>query len=259
MPAVDLRRLERSLAALQQHVADPPALRRAVVDLLEFYADRTRRSSRAAQAFSVARAYHPPPAVMTALERALCQALEGRPELAPPVAGELWAEGSLEARRLAALLMSLIPLPARMEWVESKAQEGGAQGSLEPLAGCAVQGLLNEPERRRMRRLRGWLRQGDGLRRLALIALRSLAERGESEQLPALLRLMRGLAGAEEGRERLALADALAALAHRSPPETARWVMDGLDEGWLNPHVARAALEAFPLEQQEQIRWRLRP
>jgi|Deesub1362A_J573_1020465.scaffolds.fasta_scaffold02986_2 hypothetical protein len=258
MPAVDPRRLDRALANLQEQVADPPAARRAIIDLLEFYAKRVRRGSHLLAHASAERAYQAPPAVMGALERALLGALQPRRELAAPLAEELWEEGSLEARSLASSLVCLLPPSDALAWVEGKAQRQGTSASMHALAACAASVLADEGPGRAIRRLRAWLAAAGGLRRLALAALAGLVEKGGDEWIPPVMRTLKGLAVAAERAERRALAEIIVALSRQSPQETTRWIMDGLREGWLSPLVVRAALPGLPESQRMMIRPMLR-
>lgn len=109
MPAIDLARLKIQAANLAESFGDPPAFLRGLTNLLEFYTNRTMRSSQVARKLSLP-TFHTPAPVLRQVERELAPLASSMPAEAIALTEALWTSSSLESRLLAARLLGAIPL-----------------------------------------------------------------------------------------------------------------------------------------------------
>jgi hypothetical protein len=108
MPAVDIARLRIQSAGVTDHFGDPAQLLRALHDMFDFYADRTRRPGRLASPVTVLPSYNIPPPALHQLEADLGFQAENRADETIALADALWEDGYLESRLLAAYLLGRI-------------------------------------------------------------------------------------------------------------------------------------------------------
>ena len=109
MPAVDLSRLKKQAAALADLFDQPEAFLRALHEMLELYVNRTLRTKNVAAPISVLPSYRTPSIVLRQIENELNLIANRKPAEALILADELWDDGYLETRLLAAFLLGRIP------------------------------------------------------------------------------------------------------------------------------------------------------
>jgi hypothetical protein len=108
MPAIDLARLKKQTAQLADIFSEPSAFLRELREILEFYVNRSLRSSGVAPS-SVLPTYRTPAVVLRQIETELGPVAEQQPIQALELADALWDEGWLETKLLAAFLLGRIP------------------------------------------------------------------------------------------------------------------------------------------------------
>jgi hypothetical protein len=93
------------------------------------------------------------------------------------------------------------------------------------------------------------------LRGLALLALAVEVATPAFEDLPSVFRMARGQADSVQGETRQALFALVRALAQRSPPETARFLLDDLPDGGAGTRrLVREVLTEFPPRHRAALR-----
>ena len=108
MPAIDLARLKKQTAYLADVFGEPAVFLRELLEVLEFYVNRSLRSQSVAPS-SVLPTYRTPVVVLRQIEKELGPVAEGQPLRALELADALWDEGWLETKLLAAFLLGRIP------------------------------------------------------------------------------------------------------------------------------------------------------
>jgi hypothetical protein len=256
MPAIDLERLTRDVTAVGDAFAEPGLLRRRCVDLLTFYADRTRRPTSSDMAVEKASALGTPNPVLDALGRELIARAQAQPGLALPAADALWEAGYRETCIVAASLLGALQSVEVLDWIEGRARLCRDFPSLQALAEKGLRGWRSSQAKTLVSRCEAWL--GDRAKRvraLGLLSLAALAEEASFEKIPMLLRLINGQLGAARDEVARALQVLLRALARRSPAEAAHYLLEELQSGGKNARrVARRVLDAFPERQRESLR-----
>lgn len=108
MPAIDLSRLRIQVARLGENYNNQSGFVRELHELLEFYTNRTKRSSQIAQRIDLP-SYHTPGPVLRKIERELVPRINQFPAQGVLLAKELWKNGSLEYRLIAARITGMLP------------------------------------------------------------------------------------------------------------------------------------------------------
>jgi hypothetical protein len=108
MPAIDLSRLKTQAARLADNFSNQMGFIHEMHAMLELYTNHTMRASQVARRLSLP-TYHTPAPVLRLIERELIPLADQYPLKATILAAELWKDGSLESRLLAARLTGMIP------------------------------------------------------------------------------------------------------------------------------------------------------
>lgn len=259
MPAVDPRRLAQDLRLLQDSLDDPAAFTRAVLERLELYADRARRSGLEDEVAGGERALHVRAPVLRALSREFARFAADQPGRGLRAADLLWEAGWRESRVLAISMLQAIPRSNTVTRVQRWAESTKDRRVLHALAEVGMAGLRRSSPAGFLRAVRSWLRDGrERPRLLALLALHAAAEDDEFQDLPGLLRSLAGVAGEVRGESRRALRELIRALARRSPAEAASFLLLEFQRQpqALAPMIQQA-LPSFPARQQAVLSERL--
>lgn len=256
MPAIDPDRLTRQVSAVAAAIGDPTELRRRTLDLLEFYADRTRRPGASTEVDDVPPSFGAPRPVMRSLTASLVGAASGRPERALSAAEALWRADYRESRLLAAALVGSVSGDEAAEWVERHAATANDNVVLAEIAGRGLAGLCAADPLALVGHLPRWLDSSKRpVQHLALLAIASAADDPEFHQLPRLFPLLAGRSGSFRGEIRKAFTSAIRALAHRSPPETTHFMLAELASGEAGAiRLARNILDVLPEDSAARLR-----
>ncbi len=257
MPSVNPTRLAQQAQGLAELLATPQALQRAAVELFDFYADRTLRSGRRSGAHLSPRAFGAPNPVVRAAERSVAAGARERPECVWPAAQALWRVGYRETSLLAIALLASLAEDEVGQWAAEVAAGCRDPIVLEALADRGLSAWRRADPPRFLRAAGSWLRPKGSvaLQAFALLALRAAVHDPEFEDLPGLIKLIHGLAARVRGERLRALQELVRALARRSPPEAARFLLDELQKGGEPAaRLAKRSLEAFPARYQQTIR-----
>ncbi|MGD2253100.1 MAG: DNA alkylation repair protein [Anaerolineales bacterium] len=256
MPAIDPLRLEREIDKLVEAIDDPAALRRHSLDLLGFYADRTRRSASAKGARGTTKSLGVPRPVLRILGHALHQQAPEQPQSALAAADSLWEAGYRETQFMAAALLGGLDDDEVPAWAEEHIGGCRDYAALQELAERGLAGWRTGSREAFLARASAWLETNNArLRGLALLALAVEVANPEFEDLPSVFGLARGQADSVRGETRQALFALVRALARRSPPETARFLLDDLaDERSGARRLVREVLKDFPPRHRAALR-----
>jgi hypothetical protein len=238
VPAVDRARLAHQVEQVAAAVAEPAVFRRRFQDLMEFYADRTRRPNPDAGGYGV------PAPVLKAVAAALND-LALTPDQTALVADVLWSMNVREARLTALALARSQPLEDVAARVLAWSDTTQDPDVLDELAGPALITLRRREAAAFLAMMEVGCRAPTGRQRA--FALRALAEAAADrsfQELPEVLRLLPSGPEAPVGDEARALSRLVAELARRSPGETLRLLRERLER--RQPAAYRLALIALP-------------
>ncbi|MEW5870289.1 MAG: DNA alkylation repair protein [Chloroflexota bacterium] len=260
MPAIQPVRLKQHAAQLAEKFADPAALVRGLHEMLEFYAERTRRPGQSGKPGPLAMAYKVHPPVLRQVYQELAPRASAAPEQALALCDVLWQQPYLEFRQLASLLLGVIPVEAPVEvtqrlqaWLVPSLEEHLVQALLSD----ALLSLRREQPQAIVQLAQDWLDRASVFHRhLGLAVLLPLINAPEFENLPVFFRLVHPLVRQSPSALRPDVLDVLEALARRSPKETAYFLRQTLslpncpDTPWF----IRQLLPVFPEEVQKRLR-----
>lgn len=263
MPTIRPAELRRQADAIADLVDQPEALEPALVKLLTFYTDRTRRAPNSMTSVEAARGFGVPRPVLQALMKSLGEALTSRPELRQRVVRALWASDYAETRELAAELLSQAAWPQVVDQVEEWARGSLDAGSIEALASRALRAWDRQDQVDAAGPLALWLHSSDPtLNRLGLLALESQVRRAPETDLPSYFPALQGLLGRFQGASQRVLLDVFGYLIEENPSETARFLMDELRRQNLDSacvSFVRRLLSSFPEPQRSELAHTLSP
>lgn len=251
MPAIDPARLRQQAVLVAQHYDNPPALKRSLRHMLEFYAERSSRFGQDAlpprsPTFRVRKP------VLREVLLALRQETGLSTENALALCDAFHEEAELEFGLLAVWLLGSLPASAADEvaarvqaWVTPLTEPR----LLDTLLTEGLSGMLKAEPDRCLSLAAEWLeRESPFYRKAGLKVLLSLARQPEYDGLPALFRLIQPLCRKAHASVRAELLDVLAALARRTPQETAYFLRQNLigAEGREAALILRKTLTHFP-------------
>jgi hypothetical protein len=263
MPAIDLSRLKLQAGRLSEYFSQPAAYVRALLELLDFYTNRTMRASQVARRLSLP-TYHTPVPVLRQVERELAPLADARPLESAALVPALWNSASLETRLLAARLLGMTP-PAAVMPLLSHLPDWLAQSTdkqvREALLTDAFSRVRTEAPEAFFILLEEWLNSPrSALQVWGLQALIPLLKQPDFENLPAVLRILRPAVLAAGPSTQLELQACLAAVEKISRTETLVFLRGLLADrptpGFLR--TLRRMLPGFSPELQNGLREMLR-
>jgi hypothetical protein len=224
MPAIDLARLKKQCAQLADLFNRPDEFVRALHGMLDFYVNRSLREVDSVAPASVLNTYRTPPVILKHIETELTPLATANPTQALELADQLWDEGWLEMRLLAASLLGRIPpreerlLPRLTAWT-MQVRDPSVRAALLTTSLVRLRRetpdqfllLVSEwlnPERQRM-----W---SNGIQ-----ALIPLIEDPEFHNLPPVFEMLAGIVETAPGALQTDFVDLFQALHRVSPTETA--------------------------------------
>jgi len=224
MPAINLARLKTQAARLVDNFSNPMAFLHELHEMLELYTNHTLRASQVVKRLSLP-TYHTPMPVLRQIERELAPLANQLPAKGVTLAVELWKDGSLESRLLAARLLGSIPpaeaIPALTRLPEWLAQSTDKE-IREALLTDALARLRRENPETLFLILENWLKtpRSAVLQIWGLQALVPILRDSHFENLPAVYRILRPAVRDAGPATQMELQACLAALEQVSPTET---------------------------------------
>ncbi len=243
---------------------EPASLVHALHEMLDFYADRTRRPGKTGAPPPLLQAYQVPNPVMRQLWQVIKPRIDEDPQAGLALADALWAEENMECRTLAVQILGRLPvippdgvLRRLSSWVMEETDQT-LQGLL--LTTGAARLRQEDPDQL-FRLAKFWLASTDRyIPRLGLQILLPLIDDPNFDNLPRIYRLLRPLTLRFPSEARPNFLQVIKALAKRSPQETVFFLRENLTGGQDSPLTAliRRSLSFFPDEHQASLRESLR-
>jgi hypothetical protein len=263
MPAIDLSRLKLQAARLSEKFGDPPAYVHELLEILDYYTNRTIRSTQVAQHLSLS-TYRTPKPVLRQIEKELEPLANARPAEAVTLTAALWEVASLETRLLAARLLGMIPPAQAMpgftrlpDWLGQSSDKEIQQALLVD----AMQRLRRENTEAYFILLEDWLKSNrSGTQIWGLNALVPLLSEPGFENLPAVFRILQPAIRAASPATQLDLQTCLVALSRVSITETLYFLREilGAKPSPMMLRTLRRILPALPEDLQSGLREALR-
>jgi len=253
MPAIDPGRLEREVEHIRTLLPDVGRVTRQASDLMERYADRTRRPGSTSR--SQPRLTVPHPVVMT-LARSLHAGTIGDVDAQGTLADSLWETEQTELRRTAAAMLSMRQDDGVPVLAERWARTCTNASVREELAGKGIQAWRDAQPEEALQQMKIWLEKPwTHVQAFTLLVLQELVAQPGFDNLPAIFHLLHPVSRFERREVRIALQALVEILIERSPPEAAFFIIDELASGHKRAvQLARKTLKAFPRDQQRLIR-----
>jgi hypothetical protein len=255
MPAIQPDLLQRQIDELLGQANEPSAFIRTAINLLDHYADRTKRPRSSAVKVEIAKVLRVPRPVM----KMLCMRLQ----LAPTRLSEewfeigsgLWGHATREARQLAACVLNKCPEDQVESLVESWVVACEDDEAIEYLALEGLKAWRVQDLERFYRTIVSWL--GDGRLRMRFMGILAFYGRSQDEdfnELPRMLSILSGTSAEVRGSSQRALSNLIRSLAEISPPEVAKFLIDDLRSKTPGAQrLAQASLSVFPVRLQHEI------
>jgi len=264
VPAIQPARLRHQAALLTQHFHEPEAFIRGLHYLFDFYADRTQHPGLSSRPSPLIDAYNVRPQVLRLIILEISPLVIEDPEQGLVLCDTLWKEPFLEFKSMGAILLGQIP-PNPAQRITDQAKTWIAPDLEEYTLGLILDhGLARirlENPQMLIQLIQTWLEDSDPFYRIiGLRTLLTLIEHPKYENLPVAYGLLQSFARSAPSVLRADLLDVLAALARRSPQETAYFLRQTLstpgaeDTAWL----IRQILSEFPPEIRENLRMTLK-
>jgi hypothetical protein len=258
MPAVELARLHHQIDHVLEAFGDAPRLRARCLDLLEFYAIRVRPGSSGGRTGTV-RSLGVPTAVMRTLEQGLGVRAEADLHAGAMAAETLWAIPVMEARWLAVSLLEKQPLEDLPSWIEDWSRTAEDPQLLERLAGGPLRRIWRSDPDRFWRTAAADLASDDASTTTILLALERIVPDLAPDELPRLFAVLEEAPIPMAGEAWRAYLEVVRVAARRSSPETARFLVDAIEQARPGgTRLARQTLSDFPPRQREALRHALR-
>jgi len=258
MPAVELSRLQHQLDHVTEVFGDPARLRSRCLDLLDFYAVRVRPGSSGGRTGTV-RSLGVPAAVMRALQQALVGRADADSYAGAMAAETLWATPVMESRWLAISLLERQPLASLPDWIATWSETAEDPQLLERLAVGPQRRLWRGDPDLFWRAAADDLHADGAPTTVALLALEEIVPDLNPDDLPRVFAVLEAAPVPVSGEAWRAYLEVVRVAARRSPPETARFLVDQIEHARPGAtRVARQTLSDFPPRQREALREALR-
>lgn len=251
MPAIDLARLGREVERLEGLFGSPGDLRRATVELLEFYAQRARR----APGMSGGRALDVPPPVVRAFGTALQAQARRTPAAALPAATALWEAPEREARWLACWVLSALPEEPAAAWLEARAADLEDALVLKVAVDRGLEAWRRSDGRAYAAQADRWIASPrSAVQALGLRALEAGLDLPELDDLQHAFQALGRLPRPVRGEARRAFESVLTSLADRSPAELTRFLVEEIERKAPGiEKLVRSLVVRLPHAQQERL------
>ena len=255
MPAIQLARLKTLSVQLADVFSQPGLFRRRLIDLLDFYSDRTYRPGQSGRNISLLPHFRIPQPVMRQIEVELGPLAAQNPEEAFQLMDIIWADGYLETRLLAVYLLSQVPpTPSGpiIKRIHAWAKPGEDSTVLSALLSSGSSRFQRECPDQWQAIIEDWMKSadpsamGNGLR-----ALLSLARDTEFGNLPVIFGLLIPSMQAVPSNLQADYLDLIEVLARRSAPETAYFLRQSINASG-DPSIGRLVRKALPFFNPEQ-------
>lgn len=255
MAAINPARLNEQIDDLLEYLDQPAAFRRKCLDILDFYADRTRRPTAKSAADDTPRAFRVPRPVLRAMGVRLKSSAQDDPELARLASSSLWEAGYRETRLLASAILSGQRHSLIGEWVIEWITTCDDRIAVADIARVGIQGWRKEDEKEFLDKCAEWIQSPKrSIRVFCLLALDAAVSDPGFSGLPAVFRMLVGKAASAQRDEKRALLQLVRMLADRSPLEATRFLLDEVKHhnGGVKAFI-RALIDQLPHKQRKLL------
>lgn len=255
MPAIQPELLQRQIDDLLSRVHDPRTFIRTCMNVLDYYADRTKRPRGAVAKVEIAKILRVPRPVMRTLCLRIQQFEGGESAHWLEISRGLWNQAIREARQVAAY--SLPKSPEAMITAEAEAWAVICEDD-EALTYLSSVGLKSWREKDRARfyaQAETWLADARvQIRHLAILALQARSGDDDFDELPLLLRILSGVSAQVRGSSQRSLSGLIRHLARISSPEVTKFLIDEIEADVQGARrLAQATMAAFPERLQAEL------
>lgn len=264
MPAIDLARLRKQTNRLADFFFLPEDFMKHLRETLDFYVNRTMRRSEKIALGSNLPTYRTPPVVIRQIENAIGSIAMENPHNALELADQLWDEGYLETRLLAAYLLGRISpqeerLLARLTAWNQQVRDPNVRAAL---LTTSLARIRKEAPAQFLVLVAEWLHPArQRLWPNGIQALIPLISDPDFENLPPVFEIIRPVLETSPGALQNDIQELINALYQVSPSETAFFLQEVL-KTTPNPLLAvtlRRILPALPPALQADLREQVRP
>jgi hypothetical protein len=264
MPAIQPARLKHQTAHLAAVFEQPEDFLKALINLLNFYADHTHRPGQGGVPLILLESYQVPGPVLREIIFELKPIARAKSQATLRLSQFIWQEPNLECRLIAAALIGQIPpfppeqtVDVIQEWLEIKPEDRIIQTLIDQGMGR----LRREQTAYYLDMVKEWLsRSSFDYRRYGLWALYYLAVDPDYRNLPEIFNLLTPFLRSIPNELRPDILNILQNLAHHAPQETAFLLKQNLNRSdasditWLT----RQLIQEFPQPIQVNLRESLR-
>lgn len=260
MPAIQLARLRLEVADLVEHFHQPEQFVKHLKELLEFYADRTRRPKLEGTPPPILKSFSIPQPLFRLILIEISPLAEMHPEATLNLADTCWAEPIIEFRQIAIHLLALIsPSPSErildrfLPWLEETVEES----LIQQIFDVGLTRLRNELQNEFLILIEKWLVSKEKKQQVfGLIGILSLINTNSFDNLPIVFRLLKVPLDHENKYFRPYLLNIFRKIAQISSQETGYFIKEALTNSptmeiqWL----ARHSISFFPAGLQSEIK-----
>lgn len=256
MPAINPERLAEEIMEIQKLVGDPQKLRSRVMDLFEFFSDRTRRSQSSLRLGHADKKFGVPQPVMHAVERGLIQSVSEHPELGSAIISEFWQVDYREIRHLSIALLFERSLDEVLAFSEIWSMETKDMELLSRLAQMLVLSWREERYRDFSQTTSSWLKENNTRRSIfTLLTFQTAVTRSDFSELPMIFQLLQAHDVPGNSELQRSFHSLLQVLIERSEAETARFLLDLVEKDVsTGRRLIRAVIEFFSPDQQSLLK-----
>ena len=260
MPAVDRTRLQTQIRLVTRSFHAPDEFVKHLLELYEYYSDRTYDPASSGQRYPTLRAYNVTPLVNRQFEFEFSKLCETDPRTSLEVIDQLWQQEKIEPRKLAAFLLGKMPLDYSAKVIDR------LQTWSKPTEDREMNQYLHEYGSARLRResinewlgiIHTWLESNEAHDQIfGLQSLLPLIHDPDYHDQPKLFALIFPLLANPNPRILFTLQVVIEALAERSPVETVytlKLILRGPHSAEI-PRFFRRLLPIFPAEQEQSFR-----
>ena len=260
MPAVEQTRLRTQTRLLIQRYASADDFVKGLIELYEFYSDRTYNPAVSGQHYPTLQAYNVTPLINRQFELEIGKLCQDNPLSSLDVIDRLWKQEKIEPRQLAAELLGKIPLEYSDQVIERLQKWSLPTEDRELINYLHEHGstrLRRESNSEWMKVIRTWMESKETHNQVfALQCLIPLIQNPEFADLPQLFNLLSKYLSYPQPRILYVLQIVIETLAKRSPNETVytlKAVLKGPHSSEI-PRLFRRLIPSFPPEQAQSLR-----
>ena len=234
MPAIQPTLLRRQAALLAEQFNQPVIYIRSLHHLLDYYAERARRTGQGGRSLPLIESYRVKPPVLRQIVFELTPIITENPQEAIILCDKLWVEPVYEFRMIAVMILGVVPpLPPEPiiqrlnQWVGERPEENLLNSILEQ--GC--KNLRQQHPELFLDLVAGWLSKSETTyQQIGMRAMLSLVNDPDFDNFPIIFRHIQPYVVSVPSFLRPDLLGLLQSLAIRSPQETAYFLRHQLSD-----------------------------